>query len=648
MAVFLSPVGGVAAQFFTNTGSVLTGGKLYTYLAGTTTPAATYTSAAGATFNTNPIVLDAAGRVPSSGEIWLGQSVQYKFVLKDSNDVLIGTYDNVTGINSNFVNYNALEEIQVATAAQTVFNLTNSYQPGTNTLSVFVDGVNQYDGSSYSYIETSSTRVTFTQGLHVGALVKFTTAVTLSAGVISSNLVTYQPAGTGAVATTVQAKLRETVSVKDFGATGNGTTDDTAAVVAALAASNAVYFPAGTYLVSGNINIVNKSLYGVPSNSTGSTSVSIIKLSGSNTNISLFVNGGNISTPWGSGGGCLLQNLTLRGNWDGSTPNSETNISNIGALFKWWSGAYVKIQNCYFVNSFGFGVFSYQLGYSNIQNSFVSTCAKNGIHLEAPSGDLAITSTTINDCSINSCQGVAPTGGSGVYIKNGFYCDLNGNVIEDVLVGVYIDGSDNRSITLFENHMESTTNGGVRYVGSGTDLCLFSNIFASTPYFVQTNPAFQDYKAIGNYQLDDQYTLPTVRAFAQQVLLTNAAPVAVINQVTLPIGTWLVNASWIGTQSSGAGQMSSRQQFALNNSAAFPSYPGTPSSYEYATVRGDVSSTVNTADGFMNGTLSFIVNITTPQTVYLYGGPTSITSTLVVACTGSIFATKINGAYLSS
>ena len=153
MAVFFSPVGGVAAQFFTNTGAVLTGGKLYTYLAGTTTPAATYTSATGATFNTNPIVLDAAGRVPGSGEIWLGEGVQYKFVLKDSNDVLIGTYDNVTGINSNFVNYNALEEIQVATAAQTVFNLTNSYQPGTNTLSVFVDGVNQYDGSSYSYIK---------------------------------------------------------------------------------------------------------------------------------------------------------------------------------------------------------------------------------------------------------------------------------------------------------------------------------------------------------------------------------------------------------------------------------------------------------------------------------------------------------------
>jgi hypothetical protein len=96
MTVLLSPAAGVAAQFFTNTGSVLTGGKLYTYSAGTTTPAVTYTSVTGNTNHPNPIVLDAAGRVPS-GEIWLANGAQYKFVLKDSNDVLIATYDNITG-----------------------------------------------------------------------------------------------------------------------------------------------------------------------------------------------------------------------------------------------------------------------------------------------------------------------------------------------------------------------------------------------------------------------------------------------------------------------------------------------------------------------------------------------------------------------
>jgi hypothetical protein len=98
MAVFLSPVGGVAAQFFNNSGVILSGGKLYTYLAGTTTPSVTYTSATGATPHANPIILDSAGRVPG-GEIWLANGNTYKFILKDSSDVLIATYDNVTGIN---------------------------------------------------------------------------------------------------------------------------------------------------------------------------------------------------------------------------------------------------------------------------------------------------------------------------------------------------------------------------------------------------------------------------------------------------------------------------------------------------------------------------------------------------------------------
>ena len=100
MAVNLSPVGGAAAQFLTNSGTVLTGGKLYTYLAGTTTPVASYTTSSGNVARTNPIILNAAGRVPDGGEVWITQNVIYKFVLTDADDVLIATYDNISGISS--------------------------------------------------------------------------------------------------------------------------------------------------------------------------------------------------------------------------------------------------------------------------------------------------------------------------------------------------------------------------------------------------------------------------------------------------------------------------------------------------------------------------------------------------------------------
>ena len=96
MSVFLSPVGGAAAQFFDNNGVPLTGGKLFTYAGGTTTPQASYTTIVGNVAHTNPIILDSAGRVPS-GEIWLTDQ-SYKFVLNDADNVLIATYDNIFAI----------------------------------------------------------------------------------------------------------------------------------------------------------------------------------------------------------------------------------------------------------------------------------------------------------------------------------------------------------------------------------------------------------------------------------------------------------------------------------------------------------------------------------------------------------------------
>jgi hypothetical protein len=254
MAVNLSPVGGVAAQFFDNAGNVLTGGKLYTYAAGTTTPQTAYTTSAGNVPWSNPIILDAAGRVSGSGEIWLTDGTQYKFILRDSNDVLIATYDNVIGINSNFVNFTNEQEIQTATAGQTVFNLTTTtYSPGTNSLSVFVDGVNQYGpGAQYAYIETDADTVTFVNGLHVGALVKFTTSQLNSSSGVDAFQVSYTPPFTGSVGTNVGDKLAQTVSVQDFGAVGDGVTNDTAAFTAAGSANAVieVNVPAGTYLLS--------------------------------------------------------------------------------------------------------------------------------------------------------------------------------------------------------------------------------------------------------------------------------------------------------------------------------------------------------------------------------------------------------------
>lgn len=79
------------AQFIDAAGVPLSGGLLYTYQAGTTTPQATYTDSTGATANSNPIVLDSRGEA----NIWLG-SATYKFRLADSDNTEIWTVDNVS------------------------------------------------------------------------------------------------------------------------------------------------------------------------------------------------------------------------------------------------------------------------------------------------------------------------------------------------------------------------------------------------------------------------------------------------------------------------------------------------------------------------------------------------------------------------
>jgi len=135
--VTLSVFGGVGAQFFDNNGNPLTGGKIYTYQAGTTTPLASYTSSTGNTAHTNPIILDAAGRVPS-GEIWLNYSYLYKFILTNSANVLIATYDNVGG------SFNAAPLVANFTGngVATTFTLPNSPANENNT-QIYINGVYQ-------------------------------------------------------------------------------------------------------------------------------------------------------------------------------------------------------------------------------------------------------------------------------------------------------------------------------------------------------------------------------------------------------------------------------------------------------------------------------------------------------------------------
>ena len=201
MTTYISPQ--PKLQFLDNNGVPLSGGKVYTYAAGTTTPLTTYTDYTGNTANSNPVILDSRGEC----SIWLGTSA-YKFKLATSTDVEVWTVDNIS-------------------------------------------------------VLTSSANITYVES------------------------------GTGAVTETVQAKLRlGYVYPEDFGAAGDGTTNDTTALQNAINTGRDVYLAAGkTYLHTTALSVTtNYQWVGGPGILKTSGAINSVNVGGSSIGVKLSLN----------------------------------------------------------------------------------------------------------------------------------------------------------------------------------------------------------------------------------------------------------------------------------------------------------------------------------------------------------------------
>jgi hypothetical protein len=199
---------------------------------------------------------------------YLGSKATAPTVDNDGNPLIVGAvyWDTVsnqmftwsgTQWTPTFLTGNAVRALVTATAGQTVVTVP-TYVIGANTLSVFVNGVKVLVGADYA--ETNQNTITFSSGLALNDEVEAIAFQAYPIGTTGAELVSFQPSGTGAVATNVQSKLREFVSVLDFGAVGDGVADDTAAINLALAYLAAIgggtlYFPQGTYKTTSEILI---------------------------------------------------------------------------------------------------------------------------------------------------------------------------------------------------------------------------------------------------------------------------------------------------------------------------------------------------------------------------------------------------------
>jgi hypothetical protein len=136
------------------------------------------------------------------------------------------------------------------TGSQTVFTLASDPGALGNSAQVYIGGVYQ-QRSTYTI---AGTTLTFSSAPVAGTdNIEFVNFLTSNIGSTSADLVTYTPTGTSAVARSAASKFGDVVSVKDFGAVGDGTTDDTAAFAAWIARAKTIghgVIPPGTYRVS--------------------------------------------------------------------------------------------------------------------------------------------------------------------------------------------------------------------------------------------------------------------------------------------------------------------------------------------------------------------------------------------------------------
>ena len=478
MAVFLSPVGGAAAQFFDNNGVILTGGKIYTYAAGTSTPQVTYTSSNGATAHSNPIILDASGRVPG-GEIWLTENLSYKFLTKDANEVLIGTYDNLYGLSD----------------------------------------------------------------------------VVLP---IDSSMITYDPPFTGSEPTNVEARLAQTISVKDFGAVGDGSTNDAAAIQLAVTAADygqTIYFPKGSYKVNSAINVpaTNSTLSGVNFVGEGPSTRIIAGASGLNCIFNI------------TGTNAKFTNLTIDANSTDVANGFFVNIGNVADIGSTiqecniigfpvgisGSGQNHYIENNFFLNNTRHIKFVDDGRNSSISGNYMLGGA---IGIEFEKTGQQVEGTRIINNTILATAG----NGAGIVLKAGLEIAILANIIDQTgvnSVGILINptGGDSVSSIKITDNWIAAGQGSYGVFANGNN----SNLYFNTNTFVSNNGLI----SLSAISLTDTNTYGIVN---NRFLMTYSGATQDIDTSAAVNSTLLGNSSSLGSSNAILNKLNSQLNIATN------------------------------------------------------------------------------------
>ncbi len=460
------------ARFFkTGNNAPLTGGKIYTYLAGTTTPVATYSNDSGTT-NTNPIVLDADGRA----NIYLDDSVAYRFILKDANDVTQKDVDNVrSGKNSIILKVQTMADLRALVGSDTI--------NAVDMLGYYVAG----DGGANSFRWDAASGAADNNG----SVIK-PTSVT-GVGRWKSIFKQYNP--------------------NQFGAKGNGADNDTVAVIAALAATPTNSYVVGqgqsVYSISSRVDVTNKRLKDIVfSYSSGSSSLVLIGNS-QLINTTIYV---NTTAPAFSNPLCGAVNLHLA---DGAIidglyiPDGSSVVGTRVGIFCSSLASNVTVKNCTmdyiawpllynddtaFVSNIrvvdGVDYSSQSIGKGlNVTNcSFgASNKLQNGDGLEINCPQKRFSDVVVSNCIVNKAVGFAGHGANGIGLG---FANIDGLLV----TGCYIkncDGSggglhcENSKGVIFSNNMIVDCWKGIGIGDDGDDIVISGNTVIRSEEAVQ-------------------------------------------------------------------------------------------------------------------------------------------------------------------
>lgn len=381
----------------------------------------------------------------------------------------------------------------VATAGQTIVTVQD-YSTVSSPLQIFLNGILLIAGEDYT--ETTATTITMAKPLAANDVIRYFIWGGVVQGYADASTVNYSPAGTGAVDTSVQAKLRESVSVKDFGAVGDGVTDDTAAIQAAIdytktfsATQNEVglLWPAGNYNVTtldfvganrvtnysdGNVNIYGTSVGGT----------SIIDVDGTTVTPTTRLNWiGNFSVQIGSGGsysyGVYISYMT-NSRWNMSVSGAYS-VNTVYIDYSWDNPElYIAASN-----SSGTAIATVKCGSNNVnRNSFwLRTTGSSdmgvasiGFQLAGNAnvvhGDFSSSQIGIRLNACRSCMIISP-----YFELNKYNIQGSGNPISNTIIGGLFEvGSSGYAFDLNSSQQTTVIGSYIKGVSGGSSRTAFN------------------------------------------------------------------------------------------------------------------------------------------------------------------------------